>query len=205
MDQASHRVYTSPSHAWCSELECSSQGIHSRSETQCRTRLYSRSAFTSTHSKGKLVKSPNLEFKFGYRRSQRYREPFRHQGAPVGEEGRGSSSSQSPHPPQAPQPCLSVRAQEAAASVLMHKEGGWWRNKVSYRTALLSKALLTTFCKKAARALSLDTVFLPQPWGSKTRGRGRGRLGGGTESYPCSHHCKREWMFSLQGISPPPD
>lgn len=36
-------------------------------------------------------------------------------------------------------------------------------NKVSYRTDLLSKALLTTFCKKTARALSLDTVFLPQP------------------------------------------
>lgn len=63
--------YTSPSHSWGSELECSSQDINSLSETQCRTQTVFQICIYVHTLKRKISKSPNLEFKFGYKRSQR--------------------------------------------------------------------------------------------------------------------------------------
>lgn len=58
------------------------------------------------------------------------------------------------------------------------------------------------FLQRSAQSPSLDTVFLPQPWVTRTKGGERRfwkrEVGGGAENCPCSCHCKREcFLFDV--------
>lgn len=112
----------------------------------------------------------------------------------MGEEGSGQVQLPTPLPTAGSAALPFCQSPGGSSKCMTHKEGGPWRNKASCRTALLSRTLLTTFCRAAEKCPKPSTAYSVSPLALRQRDMGRreGGVESEAENYPCSCHCKKE-------------